>query len=68
MKAGVYLVRGEPGSGKTIFAHQICFHGVQTGCKASYVTLLAESHGRMLENLHGLSSFAPKRSRQRFIT
>jgi circadian clock protein KaiC len=57
MKAGVYLVRGEPGSGKTIFAHQICFHTAKHGGKVAYVTLLAESHGRMLENLQGLSFF-----------
>ncbi|MBC7779221.1 MAG: hypothetical protein H7125_03865 [Proteobacteria bacterium] len=57
MKAGVYLVRGEPGSGKTIFANQICFCRAATGAKVSYVTLLAESHGRMLEHLAPFSFY-----------
>jgi circadian clock protein KaiC len=57
MKAGVYLVRGEPGSGKTIFGNQVCFHHVASGGKAGYITLLAESHARMLEHMEGLSFF-----------
>jgi circadian clock protein KaiC len=57
LKAGVYLVRGAPGAGKTILANQICFHHVSTGGKAAYVTLLAESHARMLENMAEFSFF-----------
>jgi circadian clock protein KaiC len=57
MKAGVYLVRGEPGAGKTIFGNQVCFDHVATGGKAGYITLLAESHGRMLEHMEGFSFF-----------
>ena len=57
LKAGVYLVRGAPGAGKTILANQICFHHASTGGKAAYITLLAESHGRMLENLAEFSFY-----------
>ena len=57
MKAGVYLVQGEPGTGKTILANQICFHHVARGGRAAYVTLLAESHARMIQHLHPLSFF-----------
>ena len=59
MKAGVYLVRGEPGAGKTILANQICFHHVAGGGKAGYITLLAESHARMLEHLGAFSFYRP---------
>ena len=57
MKAGVYLVRGEPGAGKTIFGNQICFHHLVGGGKAGYITLLAESHARMLEHMEAFSFF-----------
>ena len=57
LKAGVYLVRGAPGAGKTVLANQICFHHASSGGKAAYVTLLAESHGRMLENLAEFSFY-----------
>jgi len=57
MKSGVYLVRGEPGAGKTILGNQICFHHVAGGGRAGYVTLLAESHGRMLEHMQVFSFY-----------
>ena len=57
MSAGVYLVRGAPGAGKTIFANQICFHHAAAGGKAGYVTLLAESHGRMLDHMAEFSFY-----------
>lgn len=57
LKAGVYLVRGAPGAGKTVLANQVCFHHASGGGKAAYVTLLAESHARMLENLAEFSFY-----------
>jgi circadian clock protein KaiC len=54
---GVYLVEGMPGAGKTIHANQICFHHVQSERRALYVTLLAESHARLLQHLQGMSFF-----------
>jgi len=57
IKAAVYLVRGTPGAGKTVFANQICFHHVAAGGKAGYVTLLAESHARMLEHIAEFSFY-----------
>lgn len=54
-----YIVRGAPGAGKTILANQACFHHVRQGGRALYVTLLAESHGRMLQHMGGLSFFDP---------
>jgi circadian clock protein KaiC len=51
VRGGVYIVRGNPGAGKTILASQACFHHVKQGGKALFVTLLSESHARMFENL-----------------
>jgi len=56
-KSGVYIVQGLPGCGKTIFANQMCFGHVAAGGSAVYVTLLAESHARMLQHLRSLNFF-----------
>ncbi|HEX5515558.1 MAG TPA: RAD55 family ATPase, partial [Gammaproteobacteria bacterium] len=53
----VYIIQGSPGAGKTILANQICFHHAHTGSKALYVTLLAESHDRLLAHLSQLTFF-----------
>ena len=44
LQAGVYIVQGPPGAGKTILANQACFHHASEGGRAVYITLLAESH------------------------
>jgi circadian clock protein KaiC len=54
---GMYIIQGAPGAGKTILTNQICFNHIANGGKALYVTLLAESHARMLANLRELSFF-----------
>ena len=54
---GLYLIRGAPGAGKTIFTNQVCFHHAAQGGRAIFVTLLAENHARMLDNLRGLCFF-----------
>lgn len=54
---GVYIVQGLPGCGKTILANQICYGHVASGGSAVYVTLLAESHSRMIQHLSTLSFF-----------
>src|SRR5262245_9711843 len=58
-RGGVYLVRGEPGAGKTILGNQLCFAHARAGARATYVTLLAEAHARMMQNLESLSFFDP---------
>jgi circadian clock protein KaiC len=57
---GVYLVAGRPGSGKTMLANQVAFAHVTTGGRALYVTLLAESHARMLVLMEPMSFFRPE--------
>lgn len=65
LKSGIFIIQGFPGAGKTILANQICFHHAAQGRRALYVTLLAESHSRMLLHLGQLAffdpSFIPKR-------
>ncbi|HWP18356.1 MAG TPA: ATPase domain-containing protein [Burkholderiaceae bacterium] len=56
-QSGVYIVQGLPGSGKTIFANQLCYAHVAGGGTAVYVTLLAESHARMLQHIRTLRFF-----------
>jgi circadian clock protein KaiC len=60
MAGSVQLLLGRPGTGKTIFANQFAFHLASAGHKAAYVTLLAESHARMLSHLRGFSFFNPE--------
>jgi circadian clock protein KaiC len=54
---GIYIIKGTPGSGKTILANQLCYAQVANGGRALYVTLLSEQHERMLANLGQLSFF-----------
>jgi circadian clock protein KaiC len=60
LKAGVYLVQGEPGTGKTILGNQICFHRVGAGGRVAYITLLAESHARMIQHMECFSFYDEK--------
>lgn len=58
--AAVYIVQGSPGAGKTILANQLCFHRAALGEQALYVTLLAESHDRLVGHLSGMQYFDAK--------
>ncbi|WP_448187816.1 RAD55 family ATPase [Azospirillum sp. sgz301742] len=57
LKGGVYIVQGTPGAGKTTLANQMCFTHVASGGRAAYITLLAESHTRMLQHLRPMAFF-----------
>ena len=57
LAAGVFIVQGPPGAGKTILANQACFHHAATGGRAVYVTLLAEAHSRMFGHLRRMAFF-----------
>ena len=56
-RGSVYIVEGPPGAGKTILGNQIAFHVAEQGGSAAYLTLLAESHTRLLGHLRGLEFF-----------
>ncbi|HZU88159.1 MAG TPA: ATPase domain-containing protein [Stellaceae bacterium] len=57
LRGGLFIVEGSPGAGKTILGNQICFRHVANGGRALYVTLLTESHARMLLHIGQLGFF-----------
>ncbi|VXC02260.1 putative circadian clock protein, KaiC [Burkholderia sp. 8Y] len=54
---GLYLIEGMAGAGKTILSSQIGFHRVAQGDKVLYITLIAESHTKLLSHLRALSFY-----------
>ena len=56
---GVYIVEGAPGVGKTTLGSHFCFNHAARGGRALYVTLLAESHTRLLGHLRRMTFFDP---------
>lgn len=59
VNGGTYLLMGRPGTGKTTLGNQLCFAHVARGVRASYVTLLGESHAAMLRNVQTMRFFDP---------
>lgn len=57
LRSAAYIVQGPPGAGKTILANQLCFHHGARGGTALYVSLLAESHDRLLGYISGMSFY-----------
>ncbi|HJU11135.1 MAG TPA: ATPase domain-containing protein [Candidatus Binataceae bacterium] len=57
IKGGLYIIEGAPGTGKTILANQICFHHAKARKSVLYVTLIAETVGRMLLNIGSMLFF-----------
>ncbi|WP_257451516.1 ATPase domain-containing protein [Archangium lipolyticum] len=57
LHGGTYMVTGAPGTGKTILGNQFCFSHVAAGGRAVFVTLLSESHERMMTHLRGMHFF-----------
>jgi circadian clock protein KaiC len=59
LQGGLYLIQGLPGAGKTILASQIVYSHAAAGSRALFVTVLGESHGRMLAHLRPMRFFDP---------
>jgi circadian clock protein KaiC len=57
LQAGVYILQGSPGAGKTIMANHVVHAHAAGGGKVVYVTLLAESHARLLQHMGSFSFF-----------
>ncbi len=57
---GVYIFEGAPGTGKTILGNQMCFHRAARGESTIYITLLAESHQRLIAHLRTMEFFRPE--------
>ncbi|EPX61040.1 hypothetical protein D187_001692 [Cystobacter fuscus DSM 2262] len=57
-QGGIYALMGPPGSGKTILVNQLCFNHIdKSEGRCVYMTLLIESHAKMLRHLASLSFF-----------
>lgn len=54
---GLYLIEGMPGAGKTILASQIAFNLAREGKSILFITLIAESHAKLLHHLHEFSFY-----------
>ena len=54
---GIYLISGRPGLGKTIIANQISYRHAASGGKVVYLTLLSESHTRLMLSLQEMSFY-----------
>ena len=50
-EGGVYILEGPPGVGKTTLANQIAYTLGRREIRTLYVTMLAESHARMLQHM-----------------
>jgi circadian clock protein KaiC len=57
LRGGTYIVAGPPGSGKTTLGNQFCFSVAERGGCALYVTLLTETHGRLMLHLRSMAFF-----------
>lgn len=53
----VHIVQGPPGAGKTVLANQVAFHYAARGERCLYITVMAESHDRLMLQLQGFSFF-----------
>ncbi|MFL5421961.1 MAG: RAD55 family ATPase [Myxococcales bacterium] len=60
LRGGSYIVAGSPGTGKTILGNQVGFRHAALGGKSVYISLLAESHGRMLSHISTMSFYDPE--------
>jgi circadian clock protein KaiC len=60
VSGGLYLIEGMAGAGKTILSSQIGFHRVTQGERVLYMTLIAESHDKLLGHLGKLTFFDEK--------
>lgn len=60
IRGGIYAVFGPPGGGKTIFANHLCFNYIKNNKNnAIYLTLLTESHSKMLQHMRAMEFFDP---------
>lgn len=57
LKGRLYLIEGVPGTGKTILGNQLVFNNAKRGNHSLFVTLLSESHGKMLDHIRALDYY-----------
>jgi circadian clock protein KaiC len=58
LSGGLYMIQGPPGAGKTVLANQIIHRrAAAEGSRALFITVLGESHGRMMVHLRPMRFF-----------
>lgn len=67
MEGGLYLVHGPAGAGKTILAFQAGVECALHGGRVLYTSLLAESHGKLIEHIEGFAFFDAELIARQFI-
>jgi circadian clock protein KaiC len=58
LRGAAYIIQGPPGAGKTILSNQICFKHTDRGETALYMSLLAESHDRMMRYMQQMGFYS----------
>ena len=59
-QGSVVILAGEPGTGKTILAQQICFAHATAAHKSVYYTTVSEPHTRLVRHLEPFAFFDPE--------
>ncbi len=59
LEGGLVLLRGPAGSGKTVLSFQIAFALASEGKRVTVISLLSETHARILQQLSTLGYFDP---------
>lgn len=57
LRGAVTILQGSPGAGKTTLANQMAFENSRRGGSTVYITLLSESHGRLIASLGTMRFF-----------
>lgn len=60
LQGGIYLISGQPGTGKTILSNQMAFNHVASGGRVVFASLLSETPARLFLYLQSLSFFNPE--------
>jgi len=69
LERATHLIAGAPGTGKTVLAQQLAYHQAARVQDSSvlYLTLLTESHEKMLANLSSFAFFDPRMVGQQIL-
>lgn len=59
LRGGLYIIVGTLGAGKTVFVHQIAFNHLADNGRVLYLTVLSETHTRLLGHIRRFSFFRP---------
>lgn len=58
-RGALFLIQGAPGTGKTMLANQMCYAQCEAGLSSLYVTLLTETHDRLIRQFGDMGFYRP---------